>query len=124
MPLTVQDGALVGAGMLFAGGATMFYRRKQTLPFKVGQDAHWTGSISAYSKNTEIPSTYDGVMQLAYFAAWPTLGTAVMLACIPRNDRLVAVRTLSALTHSLTCIFAVSATQCILVSSCMHWHRT
>ncbi|DBB12578.1 hypothetical protein WJX82_006502 [Trebouxia sp. C0006] len=61
MPLTVQDGALVGAGMLFAGGATIFYRRKQTLPFK-----------------------------LAYFAAWPTLGTAVMLACIPRNDRLVA----------------------------------
>ncbi len=39
MPLTVQDGALVGAGMLFAGGATMFYKRKQTLPFKVGQDA-------------------------------------------------------------------------------------
>lgn len=60
MPLTVGDGALLGAGMLFAGGATFFYRRKQTLPFK-----------------------------LAYFAAWPTLGTAVMYACIPRNDRLV-----------------------------------
>jgi len=61
MPLTVGDGALLGAGMLFAGGATFFYKRKQTLPFK-----------------------------LAYFAAWPTLGTAVMFAAIPRNDRLVA----------------------------------
>ncbi len=99
MPLTVQDGALVGAGMLFAGGATMFYRRKQTLPFKVGQDACWTGKVSAYSGNLRIPSTYHGAMQLAYFAAWPTLGTAVMLACIPRNERLVAVRTLSTLTH-------------------------
>ncbi len=110
MPLTVQDGALVGAGMLFAGGATMFYRRKQTLPFKVGQTARWTGKVS---NNTKIPSTYHGVMQLAYFAAWPTLGTAVMLACIPRNDRLVAVRTLSTLTHSLICLFAASATQYI-----------
>ena len=53
-------------------------------------------------------------MQLAYFAAWPTLGTAVMLACIPRNDRLVAVRTLSTLARSLTCIFAASATQYIV----------
>lgn len=61
MPLTVRDGALVGTGMLFASGATMFYRRKQTLPFK-----------------------------LAYFAAWPTLGTAILFACMPRNDRLVA----------------------------------
>lgn len=61
MPLTVRDGALVGFGMLFAGGATVFYRRKQTLPFK-----------------------------LAYFAAWPTLGTAVLFAAMPRNDRLVA----------------------------------
>lgn len=34
MPLTVRDGALVGFGMLFASGATIFYRRKQTLPFK------------------------------------------------------------------------------------------
>lgn len=48
MPLTVQDGAVVGAGMLFAGGATMFYRRKQTLPFKVGQDVRWTGTYSAF----------------------------------------------------------------------------
>ncbi len=53
-------------------------------------------------------------MQLAYFAAWPTLGTAVMLACIPRNDRLVAVRTLFMLTHSPTCIVAASATQYII----------
>ncbi len=119
MPLTVQDGALVGAGMLFAGGATIFYRRKQTLPFKVGQDARWTGKVSAYSKNTKIPSTYHGVLQLAYFAAWPTLGTAVMLACIPRNDRLVAVRTLSLLSHSLTCICAASATQ-FIVCELMH----
>ena len=35
------------------------------------------------------------IMQLAYFAAWPTLGTAVMYAAIPRNDRLVAVCNMS-----------------------------
>ena len=40
MPLTVRDGALVGFGMLFAGGATVFYKRKQTLPFKVANAAH------------------------------------------------------------------------------------
>lgn len=35
MPLTVRDGALLAAGMWFAGASTFFYRRKQTLPFKV-----------------------------------------------------------------------------------------
>lgn len=30
-------------------------------------------------------------LQLAYFAAWPTLGTAILFAAMPRNDRLVAV---------------------------------
>ena len=35
MPLTPGDAALLGGGMLAAGAATFFYRRKQTLPFKV-----------------------------------------------------------------------------------------
>lgn len=30
-------------------------------------------------------------LQLAYFAAWPTLGTAILFAAMPRNDRLVEV---------------------------------
>ena len=33
--LTVRDGALLAAGMWFVGASTFFYRRKQTLPFKV-----------------------------------------------------------------------------------------
>ena len=33
--LTIRDGALLAAGMWFAGASTFFYRRKQTLPFKV-----------------------------------------------------------------------------------------
>ena len=36
MPPTVGEGALLGAGMFLAGAATFFYRRKRTLPFKVG----------------------------------------------------------------------------------------
>jgi hypothetical protein len=36
MPLTVTEGALLGGGIWLAGAATFFYRRKKTLPFKVG----------------------------------------------------------------------------------------
>lgn len=35
MPFSVGDGVLLGAGMLFAGGATFAYKRKQTKAFKV-----------------------------------------------------------------------------------------
>ena len=35
MPLTVADGALLGAGMTFVAGATVAYRRKQTTAFKL-----------------------------------------------------------------------------------------
>ena len=88
MPLTVRDGALVGFGMLFAGGATIFYRRKQTLPFKVSRP-----SFASRHQRLQcmMQETYVYAMQLAYFAAWPTLGTAVLFAAMPRNDRLVAV---------------------------------
>lgn len=35
MPLSVAEGAVMGAGMLFATGATLAYKRKQTKLFKV-----------------------------------------------------------------------------------------
>ena len=35
MPLTVQDGAVLGAGMWAAALATVYFKKKQTLPFKV-----------------------------------------------------------------------------------------
>ena len=38
MPLTPGDAALLGGGMLAAGAATFFYKRKQTLPFKVSEN--------------------------------------------------------------------------------------
>ncbi|BDA42067.1 hypothetical protein COCOBI_02-8680 [Coccomyxa sp. Obi] len=59
MPLTVRDGALLAAGMWFAGASTFFYKRKQTLPFKV-----------------------------AYFLSWPTLGSAVILVMTPSEDKM------------------------------------
>jgi hypothetical protein len=61
MPLNPKDAALLGAGMLAAGAATFFYRRKQTTPFKV-----------------------------AYFVAWPTLGSAIILTGMPSDDRVKA----------------------------------
>lgn len=36
MPLTVQEGALIGAGMWSCALATLYYRQKKTLPFKAG----------------------------------------------------------------------------------------
>lgn len=52
MPLTVSDGALVGAGMVFASGATMFYRRKQTLPFKAGPFEHFVHMQSSITPSS------------------------------------------------------------------------
>ncbi len=51
MPLTVAEGALLGAGMLFAGGATMAYKAKQTRLFKT-----------------------------LYFLSWPTVGAGCCAA--------------------------------------------
>ncbi|KAL6769233.1 hypothetical protein ACKKBG_A18015 [Auxenochlorella protothecoides x Auxenochlorella symbiontica] len=56
MIVTAQDEMLVGAGLTLAGAATIFYRRKQLNAFK-----------------------------LAYFLAWPTLGSAVIVACMPER---------------------------------------
>jgi len=39
MPVSVRDGALLGAGMTLVAASTFFYRRKQTLPFKVRSSA-------------------------------------------------------------------------------------
>ena len=41
MPLTVAEGAMLGAGMLFAGGATMAYKAKQTRLFKTLYFLSW-----------------------------------------------------------------------------------
>jgi len=57
MPLTVQDGAVLGAGVWAAGLATLYFRKKQTLPFKA-----------------------------AYFAAWPLLGTAAIWIATPTYE--------------------------------------
>ncbi|KAK9820222.1 hypothetical protein WJX72_007654 [[Myrmecia] bisecta] len=46
--------------MMLAGTATLFYKRKQTMPFKV-----------------------------AYFLAWPTLGAAVILVGMPSRQKMV-----------------------------------
>eukprot|EP00884_Botryococcus_braunii_P004838 jgi/Botrbrau1/14355/Bobra.0014s0010.1 len=60
MPFNVKEAAILGAGMWFAGLSTFFYKRKQTLPFKI-----------------------------AYFLAWPTLGSAVILVCMPSEERMI-----------------------------------
>ena len=57
MPLTVKEGALLGAGAWMAAAATFFYRRKQTFAFK-----------------------------LAYFASWPLLGTAIIVTAMPDRE--------------------------------------
>lgn len=51
MPLSVYEGAVVGAGMMFASAATFFYSRKKTLPFKVGHVGAWRagqGELAGY----------------------------------------------------------------------------
>ena len=62
MPLSVKEGAMIGAGLTLVAGATIFYRRKQTLPFKI-----------------------------AYFLSWPTLGSAVILSMQPSNEKMTQV---------------------------------
>lgn len=53
-PPAARDAALLTAGMLLVGASTVFYRRKMTRPFK-----------------------------MAYFFAWPVLGSAVVLNASP-----------------------------------------
>ena len=63
MPFTVAEGAVLGAGMLFASGATLAYRRKQTRLFKS-----------------------------LYFLSWPTLGSAFIWAVMPSQKEMEKVR--------------------------------
>lgn len=63
MPFTVAEGAVMGAGMLFATGATLAYKRKQTKLFKT-----------------------------LYFLSWPTLGSTVMWAVTPSSTQMEKVR--------------------------------
>ena len=60
---TSKDALLIGAGVALASAATVFYRRKQTRAFKI-----------------------------AYFRTWPTLGSAVLVACMPDHDEMAEVR--------------------------------
>lgn len=62
---TSKDALLIGAGVALASAATVFYRRKQTRAFKI-----------------------------AYFLTWPTLGSAVLVACMPDHDEMAEVRSL------------------------------
>ncbi|PRW32848.1 phenazine biosynthesis [Chlorella sorokiniana] len=70
MPLTVAEGALLGAGMLFAGGATMAYKAKQTRLFKT-----------------------------LYFLSWPTLGSAVLWTLMPTDKQMEQELKASGLTQ-------------------------
>lgn len=62
MPVDTRDALLIGAGLTLAGAATLFYKRKQTTAFK-----------------------------LAYFLTWPTLGSAVLLSCMPDREHMYKV---------------------------------
>ena len=103
MPLTPGDAALLGGGMLAAGAATFFYKRKQTLPFKVSGGVGLvcvcvcvcclkTGGAGCWSTSilltTTTPSLSSPPPQLAYFVAWPTLGSAIILVGMPSDDKL------------------------------------
>lgn len=91
--LTVRDGALLTAGIWFAGASTFFYRRKQTLPFKVEHlcKCHtlivwiWLRSfVGAQSVCLYCP-------QVAYFMSWPTLGSAIILVMMPSEEKMKQV---------------------------------
>ncbi|KAL4422732.1 hypothetical protein ABPG75_008929 [Micractinium tetrahymenae] len=59
MPFTVAEGAMLGAGMILAGGATFAYKRKQTTLFKS-----------------------------LYFLSWPVLGSAVLWTLMPTPQQM------------------------------------
>lgn len=87
MPLTVREGALLGAGVLLATGATVFYRQKATTPFRVScHGTQWTDStLDAFDL------TRPDCVQIAYFLAWPVLGSAIILTSTPSDERLIKV---------------------------------
>lgn len=115
MPLTVRDATLLGFGTLFAGAATFFYKRKQTTPFKV-IDFEKAGStkllvfsffvsvfifvrllslflfcLTSTPLSLPFPSPPNNpfpLPQLAYFFAWPTLGSAIILVGMPSDEKL------------------------------------
>lgn len=60
MPYSARDGLLLGAGISCVAGASLFYRRRQTLPFKV-----------------------------AYFLSWPILGSAIILLGTPTEQQIL-----------------------------------
>mmetsp|Transcript_11938 Transcript_11938/g.35745 ORF Transcript_11938/g.35745 Transcript_11938/m.35745 type:complete len:103 (-) Transcript_11938:2177-2485(-) len=59
MPLGQTEGVLLTVGTALVGATTYFFKKKQTLPFK-----------------------------LAHFAAWPVLGTGIILTCMPSHDQM------------------------------------
>lgn len=65
--LTVQDGALLGAGMMCVSGAALAFRKKRTTAFKV-----------------------------AYLLSWPVLGTAIIKVWSPDRGEMQKVRQLAA----------------------------
>lgn len=91
MPLTVRDGALLAAGMWFAGASTFFYKRKQTLPFKVSVKCN-IKMLAASSYGLHCADNI--TMQVAYFLSWPTLGSAIILVMTPSEDKMKKVRIL------------------------------
>lgn len=73
---------LASTGCLAVLGGFFAYRAKATRPFKVGRmltEFHGQRHISASAKmkNRAPPA------QLAYFVAWPTLGSAIILLAQP-----------------------------------------
>lgn len=104
MPLTVRDGALLAAGMWFAGASTFFYRRKQTLPFKVC--VYWCNLLNflltiffSLLFLLVVYHHWDYTTQVAYFLSWPTLGSAVILVMTPSEDKMKKVSRTVLLNH-------------------------
>ena len=87
MPVSVRDGALLGAGMTLVAASTFFYRRKQTLPFKVRSASNRLATApvpqhgSTWRSNKVVLP--EPAAQVAYFLSWPVLGSAVILAWQP-----------------------------------------
>ena len=84
MPVSVRDGALLGAGMTLVAASTFFYRRKQTLPFKVRSRAVASPRrLSQTWLDVAVKAVLLDTAQVAYFLSWPVLGSAVILAWQP-----------------------------------------
>lgn len=65
MPLTVSDGALLGAGMWCAALSTFYYKRRQTLPFKVDHIEAWSSTdLRASSLPDALTTCRQHILQL------------------------------------------------------------